>query len=196
VNVWPLWRSLSGKVEQLVPHASNAVYVTHISDAGADNIFAPTNNKARLFTHNSIPDNIDTFQVLQVHPKEREIRFFFLHNVLLTNSKLFDMKLASSPNCQMCLTPQDAEHIFFNCLNALEAKNALNEFNSELSNSIYLRTYVQSLINRLLFLNKDKLIKTDLFCIAISNRIKDFDKINQNQQNKKELENINKLTLL
>jgi hypothetical protein len=50
------------------------------------------------------------------HLKEREIAYFNLYNVLLTNEKLFDMNLIPSPNCPICDTIQTSQHIFLNAL--------------------------------------------------------------------------------
>jgi hypothetical protein len=131
-----------------------------------------------------------------LHPKEKEVAFLKAHEATLSNQKLFHMKLINSPLCAQCNCNQDIEHIFTQCINALEAQIAVNSVAHQFEHDYIIETNINSLINRLLFLNKDKVVKADLFCIAIDSRLQDLEQINQNRRNKKVMIDINKLSLI
>jgi hypothetical protein len=131
-----------------------------------------------------------------IHPKEREILYFELHNALLTNLKLYEMKLVSSPNCELCNCEQTTEHIFITCSNAKISTNSYDELKHLFEGNHLLTLNVQANIKRLLYLNKNKQLNSDLFKIAITNRINDFKLINDRKTRKKNLIEINKLSLM
>jgi hypothetical protein len=178
-----------------------------------DGFFLTTNNpitdtqfttkliRQRLFQKQLIKTSKDFSGILKnllsiTHPKEREIAYFNHHGVLLTNDKLFDMKLVESPNCPFCLVRQTTFHIFFECLNSIEASLAV-EFTGHLFSHLpMLKSNVIALVNRMLFLNRNKKVKSELFIVAIKNRIEDFDKISLHKRNEKNLNVINKITLM
>lgn len=151
-----------------------------------------------LFKNNNLEKSSLNFSALKriLHPKEREVAFFNLHDVLLTNEKLFEMKLNDSPLCPMCNVTQTCEHIFYECTNSKEASDALAQSRDKYSSNPKLSANIRSLVNRILFLNRNRIVKSDLFISAIYNRIDDFDRILQFKYRRKELEIINKLTLI
>ena len=53
------------------------------------------------------------FRYINVY--EREIIFKFIHEILPTNSKLFQMKQKNSPLCLLCNTREDSNHMFLKC---------------------------------------------------------------------------------
>jgi hypothetical protein len=130
-----------------------------------------------------------------MHPKEREILFFDLHNVIISNAKLNEMKILDSPDCDICNDTQTSEHIFKLCINATVAWKAFNE-NPNSSVSPYHRSNIESLIKRLLYLNRNKKINIDLFRTAITNRIDDLNYIALTKKKRKDLNVINKISLL
>jgi len=130
-----------------------------------------------------------------LHPKERELAFFNLHNVTLNNDKLFGMKLVESPECIMCKVTQTNTHIFEECVNAVAAYNALSRCKDRICPTSINYKNVMSLVNRMLFLNRNRAISSDLFCVAINNRIDDIEKIMKYRDKKRELDAINKLVL-
>ncbi len=130
------------------------------------------------------------------HPKEREVIFFQLHNVIITNTKLYEMKFTSSPLCEQCNTDQTSDHIFNHCYNATQASKALNDFSEKLADNHHIKLNVESLIKRLLYLNRNSKISVEIFNIAIANRIKDFRQLQIDKIKRKELTVINKITLL
>jgi exonuclease III len=130
------------------------------------------------------------------HPKEREIIFYELHNVILSNSKLFEMRVVSSPLCEMCSVEQTSDHIFNHCLNAKLASKAYNELAVQFVSIPHLKNNIESMIKRLLYLNRNSKINSEVFNIAITNRINDHNLIRLTKEKRKELAIINKITLL
>jgi hypothetical protein len=130
------------------------------------------------------------------HPKEREISFFLLHDVLLPNRKLYEMKLINSPLCSMCNVDQTSNHIFSECINAKTAMSVMIEYSSQISNNKVLQANSLSLIKRLCYLNKDKLLSPDIFRVAIQDRLNDLNNITNRLEKRKNLALINKITLL
>jgi hypothetical protein len=131
-----------------------------------------------------------------VHPKEREIVYFNLHNVILSNSKLFDMKVVSTPLCDKCMIVQTSDHIFNQCHNAIIASCAFNSFAAQYANNLFLKINIESLIKRILYLNRNSNVNSEMFNTAIVNRINDFNAINLSKSKRKELAIVNKITLL
>ncbi len=131
-----------------------------------------------------------------VHPKEREIIFFNLHNVILSNSKLYDMKVVSSPLCEKCKMLQSTDHIFIHCSNAKISLKVYNDFAAQFENNLYLKINIESLIKRLLYLNRNSDVNSEMFNIAITNRINDFNAIQLTKMKKKNLAIVNKIALL
>lgn len=129
------------------------------------------------------------------HPKEREIAFFHRHDVLLTNEKLFDMKFVNSPNCSLCEVNQNAYHIFYDCCNAIEASEAINASSHLLEQYPSRKLNIMALVNRLLFLNRNKKLKSEFFIVAINNRIADLDILQIRNFNEKNLNVINKISV-
>jgi hypothetical protein len=130
------------------------------------------------------------------HPKEREVAFLRLHNALLPNKKLFEMKLINSPLCDVCGIEQTAEHIFLDCTNAKNSVTAYSQLSFKFKHDKSVNSDVKALINRILYINRNKAMKSDAFCIAINYRLNDLNNILQFKKRKKELLVINKLTLL
>ena len=149
-----------------------------------------------MFTDNELPA-LKEFVLLKkiIHPKEREICFFRLHEAILSNDKLFMMKLIDSPTCQVCKKMQTAEHFFTECSNSSLAESVLSN-HTEILNNYTLRINIDALIQRLLFLNKDKKLSSDFIQLVVCNRISDFDKLFSNKTNKKKLTEINQLSLM
>jgi hypothetical protein len=131
-----------------------------------------------------------------MHPKEREVVFFELHNVTITNAKLFEMRLLDSPACDVCSEVQTTDHIFNRCSNATEALKAFNESAPLFASTPFLKLNIESLIKRLLYLNRNKKVDLDLFRIAITNRLNDLNYISIAKINSKEMNIINKITLM
>jgi hypothetical protein len=153
--------------------------------------------KNRLFLGNNTIETIEEFNCLKLitHPKERELLFFEIHKVVLSNEKLNSMKLISSPLCRQCQVVQDSQHIFETCHNAVTAFEAILKF-PEINNRNYLLSInVESLIKRLLFLNKDKEISGALFEYAISCRINDFKILQARINNHKLVDKSKKIVL-
>ncbi len=130
------------------------------------------------------------------HPKEREISFFLMHDALLPNKKLYEMKLISSPLCPLCNVEQSSNHIFSECVNVKVANCVINEYSSQISNNKSLQANSISLIKRLCYLNKDKKLTSDIFRVAIQDRINDLNGITYSFERRKNLALINKITLL
>ncbi len=105
------------------------------------------------------------------------------------------MKLKPSPNCLLCNTIQDSEHIFTNCENAVMAREAIDEFEDKLLNPVT-RLNVLSLVKRILFLGKDKPMHISNFRVAIENRIDDLNRIELKKYLKKKRYIIIKQTLV
>lgn len=169
-----------------------------------DGIFLETNRRLKMcqlttkalksciFTinnHEPVPKKEFTFFKKIIHPKEREIEFFLLHDVLLTNKRLYEMKLVDSPECKICKNIQDSDHIFNSCPNSKTAWKVFKNHYKLLVNS-KLKTNVRSLIKRLLFLNKDKAIHENVVIKAIENRIQDLNKLCDNSLKQKDLKNL------
>ncbi len=131
-----------------------------------------------------------------IHPKEREVIFYELHNVILSNAKLYEMKVTSSPQCEVCFNEQTTDHIFKLCLNAKAAIEAFDDLSPQFSTNPILKQNIESLMKRLLYLNKNKRITSELFRIAITNRISDHNQILISKGKRKELSIINKITLM
>jgi hypothetical protein len=130
-----------------------------------------------------------------VHPKEREIGFYKLHDVVLCNEKLFHMKLLASSECLVCKETQTTNHIFHDCVNAQLATKALNDCAYLFEHDPHLRDNTISLVQRLLFLNRNKKVNVEVFIQAINNRIEDLNVVANHKKNAKNLIAINKLTL-
>ncbi len=173
-----------------------------------DGIFLGTNNlikmpkittkllKNRLLFGTAINVNIPQFTNLKkiTHPKEREVEFFRLHNVILSGAKLFEMKLILSPLCPICDSLQTSDHIFTSCTNALLALECLDK-NSHLINKKF-EPDIKAMINRILFIRKDKKINEQMFQHVISNRILDCEQLLTHKDITKQLNLINKITLI
>jgi hypothetical protein len=90
-----------------------------------------TTKTLRMLLYKNNVCNVKTadFSIIKriIHPREKEIVLFELHNVLLSNKKLYDMKLRDSPLCEMCQCEQDSEHIFKSCSNAVTSLKVYNE---------------------------------------------------------------------
>ena len=153
--------------------------------------------KQRLFFKAESPVPIPSFKVLKkiIHPKEREVAFLRLHHALLPNTKLYAMKLINSPLCEVCNDSQDTEHIFESCINVDESILALAKYQQFILSNPSVRNNINALINRLLYMNRNKPLKADFFCKAIDNRLNDLDKLLQFKKRKKDLNDINKLTM-
>ena len=54
------------------------------------------------------------FRYINIH--EREIAFKFLHNILPYRLKLYKMKRADSPLCELCEINEDKTHMFIECI--------------------------------------------------------------------------------
>jgi hypothetical protein len=130
------------------------------------------------------------------HPKEREIMFLYLHDALLPNKKLFEMKLIASPNCNLCNVEQTAEHILNDCINIVSGIDTLNLITDKLQISKSLYMNCLALVKRFCYINKDKKLSTDLFRSAIENRLNDFNRISRKKMLKKELDTINNVSLM
>ena len=48
--------------------------------------------------------------------RERELMFKFLHNILTTKKRLYQIKRADSPLCEICHVYEDAKHMFSECI--------------------------------------------------------------------------------
>jgi len=138
--------------------------------------------KKRLFRQDKVFPVIKEFKLLKkiTHPKEREIAFFQLHDVTLSNEKLFNMNLITSPFCQICHEIQSSIHIFDECINSKAAHEALDSF-PEICNNQFLESNTKSLIKRLLFLNKNRRLQIEYFKAAIRNRIDDLETVIANK---------------
>jgi len=149
--------------------------------------------KNRLLLGNEEIQDISEFKNLKKirHPKEREIAYFKLHNVILSNDKLFKMKLINTNLCTCCDVVQDQYHIFNMCTNALNAEIIINSLECDPLVIVNIR----ALKDRYLFLNRDKIITSDMWTIIFKNRIKDFEFITDHKISAKRLKEINKLSL-
>jgi len=129
------------------------------------------------------------FRMLQKiqHPREREIIFFSLHNVLLTNEKLFKLNLSESDQCPMCMCVQDQSHIFETCSNANYAKEVIDEtILSNPSVPTQILTSIRALVKRSLYLKRNDPVNKQFFRSIITQRISDFEAIEQHKiKNKK-----------
>ncbi len=150
-----------------------------------------------LWNKGALPTKLDIFNVIRkiIHPREREVMFFELHDVCLSNKKLFEMKLRDTPYCDICNEVQSTEHIFTQCSNAIVAYTAYNELLPQFKDHSQLVMNIMSLIKRLLFLNKNNRLVSNIFRIAILDRINDFTKIQCHNIKRKELAIINMITL-
>ena len=72
----------------------------------------PLVNERHNFRWGNIWKNIN-FRYINVY--EREIIFKFIHEILPTNSKLYQMKQKNSPLCLLCNTREDSNHMFLKC---------------------------------------------------------------------------------
>lgn len=126
------------------------------------------------------------------HPKEREIQFFKIHNVILSNDKLFKMKLVNSNICFTCNEVQDQFHIFNVCTNTLSADETIRSLELNYASKIN----ILSLRDRFLFLNRDKIITSDMWDIVFKNRLNDCNSMSEHKATGKLLKDINKLTLV
>lgn len=131
----------------------------------------------------------DTKKIL--HPKERETVFFKLHRVILSNDKLFKMKLIPSNICMVCDNVQDQLHILNACPNATSANEVLARLN--ITSNPHLLINLEALRDRYLLINKNKTITSEMWDIIFSNRINDFDRINENKIVTKRLKDIIKV---
>jgi hypothetical protein len=86
------------------------------------------------------------------------------------------MNLVTSPYCQVCSEIQTSNHIFEECCNALLAKQILSDYTSARSTEI-IDCNTQSLVKRLLFLNKDKILHPEVIKTSIIRRIDDIESI-------------------
>ncbi len=153
--------------------------------------------RLRFFNGCSTTQVRNEFKLIKkiTHPKEREIIFFELHNVILSNSKLFEMKLVSTPLCDQCMVEQTPDHIFKDCTNAKAAYKAYDEMSAQVENPL-LKNNIESLIKRLLYLNRNSKVNSELFSLAITNRVNDYNMLRLMKEKRKELVIINKITLL
>ncbi len=95
------------------------------------------------------------------------------------------MKLIASPLCPLCDVDQSSKHIFNDCVNVRVAKEVMPEYSSQISNNKPLHVNTNSFIKRLCYLNKDKKLNSDLFCVAIQDRINDLNCITNIRENRK-----------
>lgn len=169
-----------------------------------DGIFLETNRRVKisqlttkalksriLAINNHEPVQLKEFSFFKriIHPKEREVEFLLMHDALLSNQKLFEMKLKDSPECIVCKLPQDTDHIFNSCTNSKIAWKMFSKHKNLLINS-KLKTNVRSMIKRLLFLHKDKPLHENVVIKAIENRIQDLSKIVNNTLKQKDLKQL------
>lgn len=129
-----------------------------------------------------------------IHPKEREIEFFLLHNAILTNSKLFEMKFRSSPDCDLCHTYQDHDHLFNDCSNAVLAFHTLSKYKDELS-CPSIKSNILSLIKRHLFLNRDKVLHEATIMATIESRLSDLKRLADKKYSQNENAQIKRFAL-
>ena len=105
------------------------------------------------------------------------------------------MKFVNSPNCSLCEVNQNAYHIFYDCCNAIEASEAINASSHLLEQYPSRKLNIMALVNRLLFLNRNKKLKSEFFIVAINNRIADLDILQIRNFNEKNLNVINKISV-
>ena len=127
------------------------------------------------------------------HPKENECHWTLYHDVLLSNAKLFDMKLIESPLCPLYNISQDTYHILFDCKNSktvwtvisedFETTFAENDF--KYGNSDFKTNNILLCAKRLLVLYKNKVLDKTFIRKAISNRLKDIDCLLSKKDNDK-----------
>ena len=150
----------------------------------ASNIITPLTSlttkaiRTRLMLGDRTLDPLPGFAELKkiIHPKERETVFLMLHNAILSNQKLYNMKLIVSPLCQLCNVDQTIEHIFELCANVETAVSTLIGIQDLVTDS-HVKINVGSLIKRTLFLKKDKTLNPDYLSIILQNRISDIEKM-------------------
>jgi hypothetical protein len=105
------------------------------------------------------------------------------------------MKLVSTPLCDQCMVEQTPDHIFKDCTNAKAAYKAYDEMSAQVENPL-LKNNIESLIKRLLYLNRNSKVNSELFSLAITNRVNDYNMLRLMKEKRKELVIINKITLL
>lgn len=128
------------------------------------------------------------------HPKEGEIAFFKLHDVILSNQKLHSMNLVDSDLCPLCMVTQSTEHIFNECVNADTVKDTMLLCSDRTMIPLN-RVNVEALGKRILLLHKNKLLHKEVVSKAIGNRLEDLENIVENKKNTKIMNDIKKLLL-
>jgi len=99
------------------------------------------------------------------------------------------MKMVDTPNCAVCHSVQDSTYIFRDCVNATKAHQVINQF-SELDDP-RTKNMVTFMINRMLYLNRNKKICSEIFHIAIRNRLDDYETLSLRKQNAIRLRKMN-----
>jgi hypothetical protein len=84
------------------------------------------------------------------------------------------MKILSSPDCPVCNETQTTYHIFYACTNAIIAADVLTDYKHLLDSNPSLLANINSMVSRLLYLNRNKKVTSDLFFIAINKRLEDL----------------------
>jgi hypothetical protein len=151
--------------------------------------------KSQIISSNGLSKIFSGF-IKITHPKEREIAFFRAHDVILSNEKLHNMKLLSSSDCPVCNETQTTYHIFYACSNAIVAAGVLMDHKHTLDSSPLLCANINSMVSRLLYLNRNKKVTSDLFISAINNRLDDLKVIAFHKEKQKNLSDINRLALM
>jgi len=101
------------------------------------------------------------------------------------------MKLLESPNCPICEIPQDNEHIFNTCQNAIIAEHISVEIISQITDiDATLLTNIQSLIKRQLFINKNTPLNEITLRHILNLRISDLATLKNHKKRKKLLAKI------
>jgi len=122
-------------------------------------------------------------------PKERELIYLIGNNAILSNEKLHDMKLVASPDCPICQCAQSIIHIFDECSNSVKAYKILREFYEKHKVEDWVtKKNLDSLIKRLLYLNRNKFLHSSVIEITLANRVSDLEVIDaKRNRNSKQL---------
>jgi len=152
--------------------------------------------KNRLLHGDKIDNPLSEFMRIKkiTHPKEKEVEFFDLHDVILSNEKLASMKLIDSANCPICDVIQSSRHIFNECYNAKLARAVIDSFDPFGMNPS-VRINVESLIKKTLLSHKNDKLNSDFLRLILHNRIQDLMNIQNSKRTRKNLKEINSYTL-
>ncbi len=174
-----------------------------VSTKALTNFFISKKNKTSKLRYTAESESEPVKMIYGLHPKENEMHLFYKHGVILSNQKLFKMKLTDSELCPICDVVQDTDHIFHGCSNARLIWSVLNkDFKFKFSESEFTfgvtdktQNELLLLAKRLLFINKNKKLDKTFIVSLIQDRIADINSIIEKKRQSKKLAIRRKLIL-